>query len=230
MGIFGEVAGAAAGAAWLGARRAAGADHRESCKQAAQVIAQIFMTQRNMLPRDAEAKAQALVAAGREQAKAAGTDTIDMLGERTLRTQEAYCRALIDIEHVHVSEIREWWDEPGFMRCVYVMLGHEEWARAKDLFASMGADEATANACAWRAAPIFGQHSPVPGQDPNYTPLAAELWYRVRQTSLEPPWMSNFDPMAMVSSVATGERTPTYNAWLRGQLAFGRVPVPKFQQ
>lgn len=216
-------------AAWAKTRRVAGADHRAACKDAAGVLVQVFMSERNMLPRDAEAKANAMVAEARERAKAAGTDTVDMLGARILRSEETYCRALIDVEHVHVSEIKEWWDEPGFMRQVFLMLGHEEWQRTMDLFASMGADTATATACAWRAAPVFEQRHPTAGEDPNFTPLPGELWYRVRQASAEPPWMSDFDPMALVASAAAGEHTPTYNAWMRGQLAFGRVPVPEFQ-
>ena len=216
-------------AAWAKTRRAAGADHRAACKDAAGMLVQVFMSDRNMLPRDAEAKATAMVAEARERAKAAGTDTVDMLGARMLRKEEAYCRALIDVEHVHVSEIKEWWDEPGFMRQVYIMLGHEEWQEAADLFASMGADDAAATACAWRMRPVFDQRTPASGEDRNFTPLPGELWYRVHGASAEAPWMIDLDPMAMVASAAAGEHTPTYNAWMRGQLAFGRLPVPDFQ-
>jgi hypothetical protein len=225
MGLFEDLAVIGFDAA----NKASGGHHREAAKNAAEVLAELYMNERNMLPRDAQAKAAGMVTAAREQAKAAGTDTIDPLGDRMLRTEEAYCRALMESEHVHVSEIKEWWDEVGFMRYVYMNIGHEEWHRAKDLFASMGADEATASACAWRVAPIFDQRHPGPGEDPNFTPLPGELWYRVRQTSLEPPWMDDLDPIGLITSVSGGEQTPTYNAWLRGQLAFGRVPLPSFQ-
>ena len=215
------ILGSLAGMAW----RAAGLEHQSLADDAANALANALMQHRNMLPEAAEATARTIVAAGRERARASNTDTIEKLGDRMLRGQPAFCQALIDIEHVHVNEIREWWDEPGFMRQVYLILTDQEWQDAKDQFAGLGADDAIATACAWRIAPVFASRTPVPGEDHNYTPLPSELWYRVRQTTLEPPWMWDYDPVAAIGS---GEHVPTYNAWLRSQLAFGRIAMPVF--
>ena len=97
-----------------------------------------------------------------------------------------------------------------------------------EAFARCCADDALATVCAWRVMPVFDMRYPPPGEDPNYSPLPQELVLRYYSTLfayLAPPRIAVFDEEAFVSAVGSGEYCLTFDAWLRDEVAAGRVPL-----
>lgn len=180
----------------------------------------------NLLPSEAHEKASLYMQQADFRAKQRKQSEKEE-GDSVLRGNEPYCRALIQCEGVHVSEIKEWWDQGGILRELDLMEAEQNFLEIKEAAIKYGADEQKANMAAWRAVPVFNYTFPQPDQEPNYTALPGELCERVRKhyytADMLPKWM-DANHSEGIASLVNGPPTPTANSWIREMIKTDQMP------
>jgi len=191
-----------------------------------------YMNQENMLPVEAKEKADGVYSVALSRVEQRGEDPYGEMGDKMLNGQQDYCRALREVEGVHVAEIKAWWDGPGVLREIWVMEFHEEFATVMEaLRANAQLDSSRNVALAWKTCAVFDSLWPDPNRDPDYTALPAELILRYRARygdQCSPPWLSELyregcDPDVAVAGIAEEPPVPTVNGWMRATIRAGRM-------
>lgn len=190
-----------------------------------------YASELNLLPSEALERAERMYEAGMCRARERGMETYEKRGDTILTGSPDYCRALRDIEGVHVAEIRDWWNWAGVYREIYLLQCEEMFHEITTaVHESPYVDDRLDTTIAWKFVPVFGHIAPVHGQDPNYTPLPWELIPRVQGSIQLAPWSRGFDrsgglrAAGPAAEIAELPPTPTMNAWVREQIACGALP------
>jgi len=193
-------------------------NRRLSDAEIGQMLVQNYMTDDNLLPVDAQARAAVTLQVATQRSQAAGYYRTGPLGDRMLNGNVEYCRALMALENVRVTDIKDWWDTHDLLREVFVIRQEETFAKTRDGLVASGCDQDTAAHHAWRQVALFGPPDLSPDRDPDYAPLPPELFYRVAEYFGQYPM-----PYAGEAPDAAGDGRPTVNGFVRQQVAAGAI-------